>query len=107
MRRHPVRDHRGRSPSPKLIGSSLERVLESIAPQTPLAEIQQVWSRAVGPQIDAVTSVVAERDGVVTIECVDSIWAQELEMMGQQLLLKLTSELSGPAPDLLRFRASG
>ncbi len=102
-----MRDRRGRSPSPKLIGSSLERVLKSIAPQTPLAEIQQVWSRAVGPQIDAVTSVVSERDGVVTVECTDSVWAQELEMMGPQLLLKLTSEMSGPAPDLLRFRASG
>jgi predicted nucleic acid-binding Zn ribbon protein len=102
-----MRDSRGRSPSPKPIGAALERVLQTIAPKTPLAEIQSVWPGAVGPQIAAVTEVTEEREGVVTIECENSIWAQELEMMGPQLLQKLTSEMSGPAPDLLRFRASG
>lgn len=102
-----MRDARGRSPSPKPIGAALERALEGMAPKTPLAEIQSVWLQAVGPQIAAVTSVIEEREGVVTIECESSVWAQELEMMGPRLLQKLTSELSGPAPDLLRFRASG
>jgi len=102
-----MRDARGRSPSPKPIGAALGRALEGVAPKTPLAEIQSVWARTVGPQIDAVTAVVEEREGVVTIECESTVWAQELEMMGPQLLRKLTSELSGPAPDLLRFRASG
>ncbi|HTU16184.1 MAG TPA: DUF721 domain-containing protein [Solirubrobacterales bacterium] len=102
-----MRDHRGRSPEPKPISDALERVLETIAPKTPLAEIQAVWKQAVGPQIAAVTEVTDERDGVVTVECENSVWAQELEMMGPQLLRKLTSEMSGPAPDLLRFRASG
>ena len=102
-----TRDARGRSPSPKPIGSALDRALAGVAPNTPLAEIQAIWAKAVGPQIDAVTKVVEEREGVVTIECESSVWAQELEMMGPQLLRKLTSEMSGPAPDLLRFRASG
>ncbi|MGA7397602.1 MAG: DUF721 domain-containing protein [Solirubrobacterales bacterium] len=102
-----MRDRRGRSPSPKPIGAALDRVLDSISPRTPLAEVQSAWPRAVGPQIAAVTRVTSEHDGVVTVECESSIWAQELEMMGPQLLKKLTSQMSGPAPDLLRFRASG
>lgn len=102
-----TRDRRGRSPSPKPIGSALDRVLQSIAPQTPLADVQAAWPQAVGPQIAAVTRVTEEHDGTVMIECESSVWAQELEMMGPQLLDKLTSKMSGPAPDLLRFRASG
>ena len=101
-----MRDARGRSPSPKPIGEALNRVLDSIAPKTPLAEVQTVWREAVGPQIAAVTRVTEEREGVLTVECDDPVWAQELEMMGPRLLQKLTSELSGPAPDLLRFRAT-
>jgi len=85
----------------------LARALGSIAPKTPLAEIQAVWPRAVGPQIAAVTEVAEEREGVVTVVCESTVWAQELEMMGPRLLRELTSELSGPGPDLLRFRASG
>jgi len=102
-----MRDHRGRSPSPKPIGSALDRALDSIAPKTPLAEVQSLWPQVAGPQIAAVTRVAEEREGVVTIECESSVWAQELEMMGPKLLEKLTSLMSGPAPDLLRFRTSG
>jgi predicted nucleic acid-binding Zn ribbon protein len=102
-----MRDRRGRSRPPRPVGEAIERALAVSAPQTILASVQSAWPSVAGPQIAAVTSVVSERDGEVTIECESSVWAQELEMMAPRLLSKLTAELSGPAPVLLRFRASG
>ena len=101
-----MRDRRGRTSRPKRIGEALDRALDPIAPKTPLAEIQRLWPAAVGPQIAAVTKVLEELDGTVTIECENTIWANELEMMSPQLLEKLASQMDGAAPEKLRFRAS-
>jgi len=102
-----MRDRRGRSPSPRPVGSALNRVLESIAPQTTLAGVQSVWPKAVGSQIAAVTRVVEEHEGTVVVECESSVWAHELEMMAPQLLEKIGAQMSSEAPEKLRFRASG
>lgn len=99
-----MRDHRGRSPAPRPIGLALDRVLDSIAPKTTLAEVQSIWPKAVGPQIAEVTRVSEEREGTVYIECESSVWAQELEMMGPQLLEKIVPQMTSQAPEKLRFR---
>jgi predicted nucleic acid-binding Zn ribbon protein len=101
-----VRDERGRSGRPETLGRALDRVREQLAPKTPLAEVQRVWDGTVGPRIAAVTEVVAERDGTVTIECASAVWAQELELMATQLLARLDRELGGSGPRELRFRSS-
>ncbi|MBK5110778.1 MAG: DUF721 domain-containing protein [Thermoleophilia bacterium] len=102
-----MRDGRGRGRQPKPLSESLNRVREGLAPKTPLARIQGVWATAVGPQIAAATEVISERDGTVTVECSSTVWAQELELMSSQLLVKLNRELDGSGPEKLRFRASG
>jgi predicted nucleic acid-binding Zn ribbon protein len=55
---------------------------------------------------------VAERDGVVTIACRSATWAQELDLLQQQLLERLNGALSEgdrgadhPAVRALRFTA--
>ena len=100
-----MRDGRGRSGRPKPIGAVLERALDPIAPLTTLAEVQRVWPSTVGPGIAAVTTVSEERDGTVTIECESAVWANELAMMGPQLLEKLRPLLGDRTPEKLRFRA--
>ncbi|MDQ2700089.1 MAG: DUF721 domain-containing protein [Actinomycetota bacterium] len=102
-----MRDRRGRSTPPKKIGAALDRALESVAPRTVLAGVQAAWPAAVGPQIAAVTRVVEEYEGTVTIECESSVWAHELEMMAPQLLQKIAAQTGSQAPEKLRFRASG
>lgn len=100
-----MRDSRGRSPSPKPIGAVLDEVRRDLAPETPLASVQTLWDRTVGDRIAAVTEVVEERDGVVTVECSSAVWAQELELMSPRIIARLRDELGDAAPEKLRFRA--
>ncbi len=58
-----------------------------------------------GTQLAAVTRPVAERDGVLTVECESAVWAQELALMETSLKAKLDQELDGKGPEKLRFRA--
>lgn len=99
------RDRRGRGRDPRPLAESLTGFRERVAPKTALAGVQGVWAAAVGPGIAAVTEVVAERGGVVTIECSSTVWAQELELMSSRLLVALNRELDGRGPEKLRFRA--
>jgi predicted nucleic acid-binding Zn ribbon protein len=82
----------------------LRAALDQAAPKTPLAALQGAWAEVVGEQIAAVTSPVAERSGEVTVNCSDSVWAQELDLMQAQLLERLKERLGERAPQSLRFR---
>jgi len=93
---------RRRSPRPAT--SALRAALRQAAPKTPLAAMQSAWEDTVGEQIAAVASPVSERSGEVTIGCRDSVWAQELDLMQEQLLQRLSDRLGEQAPRSLRFR---
>jgi len=82
----------------------MRAALRQAAPKTPLAALQAVWENTVGEQIAAVASPVSERGGEVTIACRDSVWAQELDLMQEQLLQRLSDHLGEQAPRSLRFR---
>jgi predicted nucleic acid-binding Zn ribbon protein len=90
--------------APRPAGSALRAALEQVAPKTPLATLQSVWAELVGERIAAVARPVSERAGAVTIDCSDSVWAQELDLMQAQLLGRLRERLGEGAPQSLRFR---
>jgi predicted nucleic acid-binding Zn ribbon protein len=71
-----------------------------------LAAVQAGWAEAVGEQLAAVATPVSERSGTLTIECADSVWAHELDLMQGQLLERLREQLGDLAPAALRFRVS-
>lgn len=71
-----------------------------------MAAVQAVWEKVVGERVAAVTEVVDERDGVVTVECSSSVWAHELELMAPRILDRLREETGGSGPEKLRFRAT-
>ncbi len=100
-----MRDWRGRSPDPKSIGELLGGFRTEVAPGSPLAAIQGAWKAVVGERIAAVTEVVDEREGVLTIECSSAVWAQELELMGPRIMARLKAEIGDSAPEKMRFRA--
>jgi predicted nucleic acid-binding Zn ribbon protein len=79
--------------------------LERAAPKTRLAAVQVAWAEAVGERVAAAAQPVAERDGAVVVECSDSVWAEELDLMQAQLLERLRDRLGEQAPQALRFRA--
>lgn len=95
---------RRRAPRPAT--DALRAALEAAAPKTGLASLQSVWAELVGERIAAVAQPVSERGGEVTIECSDSVWAQELDLMQGQLLERLRERLGERAPESLRFRVS-
>jgi predicted nucleic acid-binding Zn ribbon protein len=94
--------------SPRQIGFALDRARGDWEPETLLAEIQRVWSRAVGPAISAEAQPTSERAGVLTVSCTASVWAQELDLMSIAILERLNALLGGGRVDRLRcVTASG
>lgn len=100
-----MRDHRGRSPAPRPIAKAVGSFRQAIEPATPLAAVETVWEEAVGVGIAAVAAPVTERDGVLTVECESSVWAEELTLMEPKIRSRLADLLADEPPSRIRFRA--
>jgi predicted nucleic acid-binding Zn ribbon protein len=81
--------------SPRPLSATLEALAHRLAPETVLAEAQAAWSDTVGEAIAERSRPVAERAGVLTISCESSVWAQELDLMGDAILERLNERLEG------------
>jgi predicted nucleic acid-binding Zn ribbon protein len=88
--------------APRALGAALERLTTQLAPQTPLAAIQQVWPESVGEEIAAQTVVSGERDGVVTVRCTSAVWASELNLMAATIIARLNQDLGDTSVRELR-----
>jgi predicted nucleic acid-binding Zn ribbon protein len=92
--------------APRPAAGAFKAALQRVAPQTPLAAIQAAWTHAVGEQLAAAATPVSERDGTLTIECADAVWAQELDLMQDALIERLKEQVGEQAPRSLRFRVN-
>ncbi len=92
--------------APRPAANAFQAALHQVAPQTPLAAVQAAWANAVGEQLAARATPVSERDGTVTVECVDAVWAQELDLMQGTLIERLREQVGEQAPEALRFRVN-
>jgi predicted nucleic acid-binding Zn ribbon protein len=90
--------------APRPAAPAFRTALEQAAPKTRLARVQGVWAAAVGERIAAVAQPVSERDGTIVVTCSDAVWAQELDLMQEQLRASLRERLGEEAPSSLRFR---
>ena len=93
--------------APRPLAAALTRVTADLAPATTLARVQGCWADAVGELVSSEAEPVSERDGAVTVACRSSVWAQELEMLGPQLLEKVNAALGDRSVTELRFRTGG
>jgi len=93
-----------RRPAPRPAAGAFRSALERVAPQTGLAALQSVWTEVAGERIAAVAQPASERAGEVTVACADAVWAEELDLMQEQLLEGLRERLGAAAPRALRFR---
>jgi predicted nucleic acid-binding Zn ribbon protein len=91
-------------PRPRTLAESLAAVRDRAAPKTLLAAVQIVWPKVAGEAVAEEATPVAERDGVVTVSCRSAVWAQELDLLGPDLLRRLNEELEQPLAGL-RFSA--
>ena len=92
--------------APRPAANAFQAALQQAAPQTPLAAVQAAWAPTVGEQLAAVAAPTSERDGTVTVECADAVWAQELDLMQDALLERLQAAVGEQAPKALRFRVN-
>jgi predicted nucleic acid-binding Zn ribbon protein len=81
--------------APRPIALALDGVVERAEPATLLARAQGVWAEAAGPELAGFARPVAEHNGVLTVACESAIWAQELELLGPDLLSRLEAALGG------------
>lgn len=90
--------------APRQAADAIRAARDLAAPRTGLAAVQSAWESAVGERLAAAARPVSERSGTVTVECSDSVWVQELDLMQDQLLERLREKLGGQAPKALKFR---
>ncbi len=93
--------------APRPAGEAFRVARDRAAPKTGLAAVQAAWSEALGERLAEVATPVSERSGTLTVECADGVWAQELDLMQEQLLERLREALGESAPEALRFRVAG
>jgi predicted nucleic acid-binding Zn ribbon protein len=91
---------------PRPVAHALAALADRLAPQTTLGEVQRVWPQAVGEVIAAQAEPTGERDGVLTVTCSSSVWAQELDLMGPELVGRLNAALGADAVRALRCSAA-
>jgi predicted nucleic acid-binding Zn ribbon protein len=84
--------------APRPLATALAGVVEDLAPATTLARVQCCWSAVAGEAIAREAEPVSEREGVVTIACASSVWAQEIELLSRDLVGRLNEALD-PAAD--------
>jgi predicted nucleic acid-binding Zn ribbon protein len=91
--------------APRPLSAALAAVAGEAAPATLLAGVQSAWRGVAGEVVAAEAEPASERDGIVTIACRSGVWAQELDLLADDLLERLNAALAGDARVRgLRFR---
>jgi predicted nucleic acid-binding Zn ribbon protein len=88
--------------SPRPIAVALDLARGDWEPATLLAEVQRLWPEVVGPGIAAEATPTLERGGVLTISCSASVWAQELDLMGPEIVERLNAAIGNGRVERLR-----
>jgi predicted nucleic acid-binding Zn ribbon protein len=90
--------------APRPLSTALQALTATLAPATTLARVQEIWEGAAGPAIASAAHPTAERDGILTVTCTAAVWAQELDLMADELVLSLNAALGDEAIRELRCR---
>jgi predicted nucleic acid-binding Zn ribbon protein len=92
-----------RRAAPRALGDTIRAVRADTAPRTLLAATQSVWLEALGERIAGEAHPTAERDGVITVSCAAATWAQELDLLQDELRGRLNEALAEGEIRALRF----
>ena len=93
-----------RKTAPRSLSGALQALTSALAPASTLARVQEIWERTAGPAIALAARPTAERGGVLTVTCEASVWAQELELIADQLLPRINAALGADEIHELRCR---
>ena len=97
-----------RRTGPRPVARALDALAGALAPAGTLAGVQACWVQVAGPVVGAEAEPVAEREGIVTVSCRSATWAQELELLSDELLerLNLALDPGGERPPVVALRFS-
>jgi predicted nucleic acid-binding Zn ribbon protein len=90
--------------APRPFALALSALTDRLAPASTLARVQGVWEAAAGVGVAAACRPVAEREGVLTIVCSEAVWAQELDLMGEELMGRVNAALGEQLVHKVRCR---
>ena len=90
--------------APRSLSIAMRDFTNGLAPASTLGRVQQVWERAAGSAIALSARPTAERNGVLTVTCEASVWAQELDLIADQLIASLNAALGAAEIRELRCR---
>jgi predicted nucleic acid-binding Zn ribbon protein len=93
-------------PAPRPLSLALGAFTVGIAPASTLGRVQEIWERTAGAAIAAAARPTGERDGILTVTCEASVWAQELDLVAGELLARLNAALGAPKLRELRCRTA-
>lgn len=93
-----------RKVAPRSLSGALEDLTAALAPATALARVQNVWGQVVGPVIAAAAKPTAEHTGILTVTCTAAVWAQELDLMSDDLVPRINAALGDDPIRELRCR---
>jgi predicted nucleic acid-binding Zn ribbon protein len=89
------------------VSVALEALAPQLSPPSTLARVQAVWPEVAGAAMRTEADPVSERAGTVTFQCRSAVWAQELDLLSEDLLERLNGALSGPSIARLKFVSGG
>jgi predicted nucleic acid-binding Zn ribbon protein len=92
--------------APRPVAMAVESLARSVAPATPLARIQNVWTDAVGEYVAVHAEPLRERAGVLTVYCRESVWAQEVALMAPEYVAAINRVLGEEAVREIRTTAT-
>jgi predicted nucleic acid-binding Zn ribbon protein len=92
--------------APRSLSLALRDLTGSLAPATTLARVQGIWDRTAGPAIALAARPTSERNGILTVTCEASVWAQELDLIAHQLVPRLNAALGAEEIRELRCRTA-
>jgi predicted nucleic acid-binding Zn ribbon protein len=92
--------------APRHLSIPLQDFADEIAPPTTLVMVQTIWEQAAGPKIANAAKPIKERDGVLTILCTAAVWAQEVDLMADQLIERVNEALGSQLVHALHCRSA-
>ncbi len=94
-----------RRATPRPVSLAVESLTATLVPATTLARVQEIWERAAGTAVASAARPSAEHHGVLTVSCQAAVWAQELDLMADELIARINTALGSDQIRELRCRS--
>ncbi|AYF97836.1 DUF721 domain-containing protein [Protaetiibacter intestinalis] len=95
----------GAGREPRGIDDVLEHLTRSMGWDSPLAKSELLvgWPELIGAEVAAHTDPVSVEDGLLTVRCDSTAWAQQLRMMRSEVLARIAERHPSAGIEAIRF----